>query len=1071
LFKIKDKNMANNFSDKVIKKLQKQNLAVDLTEEIVEEVVAQSQDFQTLTANSGTPGASANGKDIVVIPGSGTAANDTSQINFYWSKPTTQGSNNNDTNFRTSIFNFVENASPNEEPVLAIGGYNGQYYSPSANYGGTTGQNVAKIWIHPFSGTIDTSVLALDQVANTASIKFGAGTVAQTTITKGHLGWTGSRLVIGDGSVANSIAYTSDLAGAQNIFQNMSDGTNTAVADTSSDTFTFTAGAGITCTINVSTDTLTIATANIPNASLANSSVLIGAQTITLGAAATTTLSGLSSVTSTSFVGALTGNASTATQLANARFIQGQSFNGTADITVVTGGTGVTVTGTSVAIGQAVGTSSNVTFGSVASNNVRIGNSSGTVDTSSGNLTLDSANGTVIINDNLTVNGTSVTLAGTSATISANTNKIVNVVDPSDPQDVATKAYVDAFNTGLDLHESVRATTGTTAIATSVLYFQGANAVGSYIESSNAESLLTTYFDGQTLSSGNRVLVAAGAQSVTFSINGSAATPPGGTSVINGIYTVTSVGGGGGKWRLTRASDTDTNTELEGGTFCFVETGGNYADTAWVCTNDTHTTLIAIGIDAIHFTQFSGAGQIEAGNGLLKSTNTINAVGTLNRISVGPDNIDIDANYVGQTSITTLGTIGTGTWNATAITTAKGGTGLTSLSAGGLLYASSTSVFTFASGTSGQILVANASNIPAFVSMSSDATISNAGALTLATVNTNIGTFGSSTVIPSITVNGKGLITGVVTNTIPDATISTKGLASFNTSHFSVASGAVSLSTVSIASGGLNRTTAITGLVYGNGTAYSAATAADINSTYGVQSANVVLAGPTSGGSANPSFRTLVAADLPTVTIAKGGTNATSQTSGGITYYDNTSIVSGSSLTWVPGNSTGAGASSSHYINAASLTSGTAVTINAGGSTGKIIVGQAGGTDKFSVDINGNLRATTKSFDIPHPTKEGKRLVYGVLEGPEHGVYHRGTVEGKDKIKIELPEYWHKLVGEDYSVQLTSWGAYAVHLVEKTENYFIIQLSSNFVMRKLKTIKVDYVVHGARLDAPLEIEQ
>jgi hypothetical protein len=62
-------------------------------------------------------------------------------------------------------------------------------------------------------------------------------------------------------------------------------------------------------------------------------------------------------------------------------------------------------------------------------------------------------------------------------------------------------------------------------------------------------------------------------------------------------------------------------------------------------------------------------------------------------------------------------------------------------------------------------------------------------------------------------------------------------------------------------------------------------------------------------------------------------------------------------------------------------------------------------------------------------------------------------------------------VGEDYSVQLTTWGVYAVHLVEKTEHYFIIQLSSNFVMRKLKTIKVDYVVHGARLDAPLEIEQ
>jgi hypothetical protein len=159
------------------------------------------------------------------------------------------------------------------------------------------------------------------------------------------------------------------------------------------------------------------------------------------------------------------------------------------------------------------------------------------------------------------------------------------------------------------------------------------------------------------------------------------------------------------------------------------------------------------------------------------------------------------------------------------------------------------------------------------------------------------------------------------------------------------------------------------------------------------------------------------------------------------------------------------------YVNAGALAAGNVLVVNGFGTTGKLISGQTAGTEKFSVDVNGNLRATTKSFDIPHPTKEGKRLVYGVLEGPEHGVYHRGTVEGKDKIKIELPEYWYKLVGENYSVQLTSWGPYAVHLVEKTENYFVIQLSSNLIMRKLKTIKVDYVVHGARLDAPLEIEQ
>jgi hypothetical protein len=99
------------------------------------------------------------------------------------------------------------------------------------------------------------------------------------------------------------------------------------------------------------------------------------------------------------------------------------------------------------------------------------------------------------------------------------------------------------------------------------------------------------------------------------------------------------------------------------------------------------------------------------------------------------------------------------------------------------------------------------------------------------------------------------------------------------------------------------------------------------------------------------------------------------------------------------------------------------------------------------------------------------RLVYGVLEGPEHGVYHRGTVEGKGKIVIELPEYWHLLVGSEYSIQLTAWGNYNVHIVEKNEKSFTIQLTSDPLTRLWKNIKFDYIVHGSRLDAPLEIEQ
>jgi len=75
-------------------------------------------------------------------------------------------------------------------------------------------------------------------------------------------------------------------------------------------------------------------TAGITNAQLASSSTLLGSTTLTLGGTVTS-VTGLSSVSSTGFTGALTGNASTATTLATSRNINGTAFNGSADITIV----------------------------------------------------------------------------------------------------------------------------------------------------------------------------------------------------------------------------------------------------------------------------------------------------------------------------------------------------------------------------------------------------------------------------------------------------------------------------------------------------------------------------------------------------------------------------------------------------------------------------------------------------------------------------------------------------------------------------------------------------------------
>src|ERR1035441_6547691 len=65
---------------------------------------------------------------------------------------------------------------------------------------------------------------------------------------------------------------------------------------------------------------------SIPNGALTNNTVTVGSTSIALGASATTT-AGLTSVTSTTFVGALTGNASTATSATTATNMAGGTAN------------------------------------------------------------------------------------------------------------------------------------------------------------------------------------------------------------------------------------------------------------------------------------------------------------------------------------------------------------------------------------------------------------------------------------------------------------------------------------------------------------------------------------------------------------------------------------------------------------------------------------------------------------------------------------------------------------------------------------------------------------------------
>ena len=237
--------------------------------------------------------------------------------------------------------------------------------------------------------------------------------------------------------------------------------------------------------------------------------------------------------------------------------------------------------------------------------------------------------------------------------VSASNAQIKNVAEPTDDTDAATKYYVDAARSGLDVKQSVRLATTVDIALTGV-----------------------KTIDTKTTVTGDRILVKNQD-----------------TASENGIY----IANDSGAW--TRATDFDQNTEVTSGAFTFVEDGSVNLNAGFVVT----TKVVDVGVTSIDWTLFSSSGTLIAGDGLVKSgytlavnvnsttggieisddalqlksslagngltydTGVLTVGGTADRITVNTHTVDIASTYVGQSSITTLGTITSGTWQGNAI--------------------------------------------------------------------------------------------------------------------------------------------------------------------------------------------------------------------------------------------------------------------------------------------------------------------------------------------------------------------------------------------------------------------
>src|SRR6056300_1120312 len=297
------------------------------------------------------------------------------------------------------------------------------------------------------------------------------------------------------------------------------------------------------------------------------------------------------------------------------------TFAGGAGLTQTVTDNTVTVTATALTNSNLSG-SAGITNANLATPTITLGSSTLTL----GATTTDIAGLTSLVVDSITINGSTLSTTAGNTDIVFSPHGTGTVTVPSGYEDragfttnsLANKAYVDQVAQGLDAKPSTRVATTANLTAT---YSNGTAGVGATLTNSSTQAALS--IDGVTMVADDRILVKD--QS---------------TAAQNGIYVVTNIGSGSSNWILTRATPEDQPAELSGGSFVFVEEGTANGDNGYVF---THTGVPTFGTTALDVTQFSGAGQINAGAAMSKTGNQLDVEVDDSSIEVNADALRVKA--------------------------------------------------------------------------------------------------------------------------------------------------------------------------------------------------------------------------------------------------------------------------------------------------------------------------------------------------------------------------------------------------------------------------------------------